>query len=137
MRTRFPLLAILFASLVFAACDAVGGEEVEPTASLTGDSPSLEGPASRYAPFVEELPGDFEVNPPETFALTDDIWSRVGPFESGDAGQQFIDEHGFIEGYRAHFNPDGLLAGVASDGRYYVTVETYLFDRARGCDRGL
>lgn len=145
---RHPLRYLLTAGLALAAmtsaCGVFDGDNDDGSASNPrpestagtegGPSPDLEGPASRFVPFVDELPESFEVNPPETFTLTDDIWSRLGPFESASAGGSFIEEHGFVEGQRVLFNPDGQLAGVVGEGRYYATIETYLFEDEGGAE---
>jgi hypothetical protein len=95
-------------------------------------APSLGGPASRYVPATEELPTFLEVFPPETYNVTRDLFTYLGPFTNRNEADEFARAQGYQSGYRAQFSPNGLLAGVVSQGQYYLTVETYLFSTPEG-----
>ncbi len=130
------LPALLCAALLAAAVACSGGDAADDGAlgddSADEPSPVLQGPASRYAPDVEDLAGNLSVFPPETYPVSRDIFAFQGPFGNPDEALEFLGEQGYVDGYRVQFNPDGLLAGVVGQGQYYVTVETYLFAGADG-----
>ncbi len=126
----------LFALTLGVACSSnndANGDGGSSGGTQGGPSPVLSGPANRFAPFVEEMPGVFDVLPPETFTVSSDVWALpdVGPFSSATAGADFVAEHGYVDGWNLLYTPDGLLAGVA-EGRYYATIQVFLFDSAAG-----
>ncbi len=125
---RRTSLALLLAALVAVSCR--GGESAPtPAPSPTGDvpdGPTLEGPASRYAPGIDDVPEFLLVDAEGTFPVARDGYLVLGPFRDTVEGRRLLDEWGYDSGYRVQFAPDGLLAGVLL-GRYYATVETYLF----------
>jgi hypothetical protein len=122
---RAAIALLLPAAIALAACS--GNDD-----AASGPAPRLDGPASRYAAGVEELPGNFNVLPPETYAVTDEVWAREGLFPEAGEGQEFASQNGYLDGWRVTYTPDGLLAGVVSAGQYYVTVETFLFESTSG-----
>ena len=128
-------MALVALALGAAACSSNDGNGADGSNGGTqgGPSPVLSGPANRFAPFVEEMPGVFDVNPPETFTVSSDVWALpdVGPFGSATDGANFVAEHGYVDGWNVLYTPDGLLAGVAQ-GRYYATIQVFLFDSAEG-----
>jgi hypothetical protein len=131
---RALILATGLAAVLLAGCGGDGDEPGVRTPSTGGvaggPEPSVSGPASKYAPFVEELAGSFEVFPPELFGLTPSTWGLTGPFPGQD-GEARAEELGYVEGYQVQYNPDGLLAGVLQ-GRYYLVVQTHVFEDAEG-----
>jgi hypothetical protein len=92
----------------------------------------VEGPASKFAPFLDELGGSFEVYPPEVFALTASTWGLTGPFPGQD-GEAMAEQLGYVEGFQVQYNPEGLLAGVLQ-GRYYLVVQTHVFATPEGAE---
>jgi hypothetical protein len=121
-------LALLVVALVAVSC---GGGESAPTpvptpTGVVPDGPTLEGPASRYAPGIDEVPTFLLVDAEGTFTVARDGYLVLGPFRDTVEGRRLLDDWGYESGYRVQFAPDGLLAGVLV-GRYYATVETYLF----------
>lgn len=100
--------------------------------SSAGETPNLPGTASRYVPAQADLPGTFDPLPIETYQISDEIWARSGLFATAAEGQNFADLNGYVDGWQALFAPDGLIAGVVGEGRYYLTVETYLFETIAG-----
>ncbi len=131
---RGVLVGVAFLFLaVTAACSSNddGNSGGSTGGTQGGPSPVLEGPANRFAPFVEEMPGVFDVNPPETFTVSNDVWilPDVGPFRSATDSALFGEEHTYVDGWNVLYTPDGLLAGVAQ-GRYYATIQVFLFDTA-------
>ncbi len=103
---------------------ATGGSSTGGTEG--GSEVTLGPPANRYAPAVKDLPAAYIVHQPETYGLNLTSFSVQGPFKTPKEGETLAAQWGFADGWRAAFDPDGLLAGVL-EGRYYVTVETYLF----------
>lgn len=132
------VVAIGGLALIAAACGG-GDDGGSPQADLSpstggvsgGPEPLLEMPVARYAPSLEEMPGRFEVNTPETFGLTAATWSVIGPFDNPQEGEQLAGDWGYVEGWRVLYNPDGQLAGVV-EGRYYATIEVHLFETTAG-----
>lgn len=134
--------AIVVAVLGLAAACGGDGGNGEGGAAFTpstgglsgGPEPMLEMPVSRFAPALEEMPGPFSVNVPETFGLSAATWSVIGPFDNPQQGEQLAGEWGYIEGWRVLYDPDGLLSGVV-EGRYYATIEVHLFKTADGAKK--
>lgn len=124
--------------LIGVACGGGGDDDANSSHSPStggtagGSEPIVEGPASRFAPFVEDLPGDrFEVFPPETFGISAATFGLTGPFLSAQQGDTSARDWGYVEGYNLQYNPAGLLAGVL-DGGYYVTIQVHLFETTAG-----
>lgn len=102
------------------------------TSGTTGGANDVvEGPASRYSPGVKELPGVFTVNVPQTFTDNISTFSSSYLFTGEAQGQDLATKWGIIDGFKAAYDPDGLEAGLLS-GKYYVAVETYLFQKSSG-----
>ena len=122
--------------LAFAAAACGGGDDDAGVAGLAGDEaggpqPNLSAPSSRYAPYLSELRGEFEVDPSSTYGFTAQLYAGSGPFLSPNEAAQLIQEWGYVDGYQATFQPVGLLA-AAVQGRFYVTTETHLFQTIDG-----
>jgi hypothetical protein len=117
--------------LVFAllALGVIACSERETTDT---NSPRLAGPASGYVPGIADLDPWLNPYPPETFVVTRDLFPYVGPFSNPGQGEEFMSTQGFEDGYHIEFEPDGLLAGVAGQGQYYLTIETFLFTTDAG-----
>jgi hypothetical protein len=134
-RTR--LLAALIAIPVLLAAACGGGSDDDngaPTSvpfSTAELGTMLVGPASLYAPSLEELPGYFTLDRGETFGLSALTFTALGPFSSAEEGDRLSAEWGYVDGYRGVFQPDGLIAGVL-EGRYYVTVMVHEFKTTEG-----
>jgi hypothetical protein len=96
-----------------------------------GSDDAVKGPASLYSPARTELPGVFSVNVPETFTDNISTFASSYLFTNNQQGAQLAAQWGIIDGFKAAYDPDGLEAGLLS-GRYYVSVETYLFDKSSG-----
>lgn len=131
MAPRVVLFCMSAVLLAVAATACGSGNSNQNNGTQGGPAPVLSGPASRFAPFVEEMPGVFDVNPPETFTVPSDFWALpdVGPFTSSSEGVAFAEEHGYLDGWNVLYTPDGLLAGVAQ-GRYYATIQVFMFESA-------
>lgn len=116
-----------------ATADAsAAGKPPKSTAGTTGGADdAVPGPASRYSPGVKELPGVFSVNVPETFTDNISTFSSSYLFTGVAQGQDLAKKWGIIDGFKVAYDPDGLEAGLLS-GRYYVAVETYLFEKSSG-----
>lgn len=129
------LLMLVAAAVLLSACggDDDGGSGTR-TPSIEGvdggPEPRVTGPAARYAPFLEELAGSFEVFPPEVFGIAPPTWGLRGPFPNQDGEARAV-ELGYVEGFQVQYNPEGLLAGVLG-GRYYLTIQTHIFETVEG-----
>lgn len=140
MRALYGVMAAALALLLVAGCGGNGGggssAGITPSTGGTsgGPEPQLEIPVSRFAPAQDEIPGNFEVNPLETFGLAAATWSVIGPFDNPQQGEQLAAEWGYVEGWRVLYNPDGLISGVVQ-GRYYATIEVHLFETVGGASK--
>jgi len=119
-------LLFIPATLVLLFAAACSGNDA------TGDEPRLPAAASRYAPAIEDLPGRFSPMPNDTYQIPDEVWARTGLFANATEGLDFSEANGYVDGWQVLFAPDGLIAGVVSEGRYYLTIETYIFDSVSG-----
>jgi hypothetical protein len=96
-----------------------------------GEDKLVDGPASRYAPFREDLPGIFAVNVPKTFTQNISTFASSYLFRSNAEGQKYATDWNIRDGFNEDFDPDGLQAGVLK-GNYFVSVEVYLFLNTAG-----
>jgi hypothetical protein len=137
------VLAVLGAGVVFAL---FSGDDDAPPASVPsgsptpwstggtegGPSPRLEPPASRFVPALQDFPSDYEIYPPDTYALSPlGFAGTAGIFKTADEGEDAAERWGYIDGFTAAYQPRGLLAEVIR-GRYFSTVSVYLFDNESG-----
>lgn len=123
----FFVLGLGVAGLVTACGDG------ETSGAGNGPDTVLPGPASAYAPALDELDGLFEVNRSETYALSEASFATLagGAFPDTRAAQDFAEEWGYEGGFTVLYQPDGLLAGVLQ-GRYYITVQVHRFSSTEG-----
>lgn len=96
-----------------------------------GEDKIVDGPASRYAPFREDLPGIFTVNVPKTFTQNISTFASSYLFRSNAEGQKYATDWNIRDGFNEDFDPDGLQAGVLK-GNYFVSIEVYLFLNSTG-----
>lgn len=114
--------------------DTVGsiGDRTPSTAGTAGGpEPTVDLPASKYAPLLEELPADMRVNDPDTFAMNVSTFSSSYWFDSADFGQQKALEWRILDGFQAVYDPVGQAA-QALRGSYYIWTEMYLFESTSG-----
>lgn len=103
---------------------STGGTEGGPETISTGF-------VRRFAPLLTELPGVNQVNVPDTFAGNLSTFASSYLFVNGQQGQDLATQWKILDAFQASYQPTGLAAD-ALRGRYYVTVETYLFQAADG-----
>lgn len=101
-----------------------------------GPEPVLNGPAVKYAASEQEIGGGIEALPSESTDLTLELFAdpSFGPFKDSTEGKARSGEWGYAGGYVGSLQPDGLAAGVVL-GRYYVRLETHLFQTTEGASR--
>ena len=105
-------------------------KEKTPTQSESGtaggpDAISTMTPTSA-AIALEELPANYEVDIPNTFAMTVSTFSSSYWFKSDTEGQDLAKQWRIIDGYQVYYQPKGLAA-EALTGAAYVRVELYKF----------
>jgi len=110
-------------------------KEKTPTQSRSGtaggpDSISNMTPTSA-AITLEELPANYEVDVPNTFAMTVSTFSSSYWFQSDQEGQDLAKQWRIIDGYQVYYQPKGLAA-EALTGAAYVHVELYKFADQEG-----
>jgi hypothetical protein len=117
------------ASSDLASFESTGGTDGGPETQVAG-------PASKYAPFLEEISrlDEFDVYPPETFGIAAATWALTGPFSSVTEGETKADEWGYVEGFNILYQPRNLLSGVLQ-GAYYVTIQVHIFDGNEGAEQ--
>lgn len=96
-----------------------------------GPDTSVAGPASRYTPATNELPGNFSVDVPDTFTQNISTFASSYWFSTAQQGQQLAQQWKILDGYKVEFTPNGLGAAVLQ-GSYYVSTEVYLFQDTIG-----
>lgn len=99
-----------------------------------GPDTVVAGPASRYSPATNQLPGDFSVDIPDTFTQNISTFSSSYWFTTAQQGNQLAQQWKIIDGYKVDFNPNGLGAAVLQ-GSYYASVEVYLFQDTIGASQ--
>ena len=147
---RYLWLAIATGGLVVVAAAVViglaltGGDDSSttpaglPTAASVSTAgsqdsrgPILDKPAARYVIQAGDVKTGYKTLGSETFTLSAIGFAANGYFSSVQEGEKLAGDWGYKDGYQASFEPDGQLAGVLQ-GRYYIRVESYLFDSASG-----
>ena len=123
-----------------SSSDLVTGDDATPAirtpstgGTKGGPEPRLDGPAVKFAAAEQEIGGGVEAVPNESADLTSEMFAdaSIGPFKDANEGRAKVQEWGYKEGYLGVFQPDGLAAGLLL-GRYYVRLETHLFNSVDG-----
>lgn len=152
MRRNQPLL-ILAAGVVVIAMGVVGAfllfggsddntpsaadvlKEKTPSVSTSGTAGGPDkvftGPPSVANINLEELPANYEVDVPQTFAMTVSTFSSSYWFTSDKQGNELATEWKIVDGFQAFYQPKGLVAEVLT-GSPYIHVETYQFASVDG-----
>ena len=155
LRQNQPLL-ILLAGVVVIAMGVVGGfllfgggdnnssaagqviKEKNPTQSTAG---TVGGPdqvfdvSPKQASInLEELPENYEVDVPDTFAMTVSTFSSSYWFKSDQEGLDRAKEWGILDGFQVFYQPKGLVAEVLT-GSPYIHVESYKFASVDGAKK--
>lgn len=138
------LAVVLIAAAVFAYLLLGSGDDVQTAApgqaasqstggTVGGPDPTLPGPASAYAPSLDEVPPGYDINTRSTYGLTPLQFAADNSrlFGSIEEGERTVQEWGFDSGFRAEFWPIGQLAEVVTGPPIY-TVDVYLFGTTAG-----
>lgn len=97
-----------------------------------GPEPILAKPAAQFSLLLSDLKdGIYKVHEPNTYIVNAARFSLLGQFSSGINAAALIQSWKFVEGWNVQYDPQGLLAAVAT-GSYYLTLETYLFEGTDG-----
>lgn len=98
-----------------------------------GPAPVLGGPAVKYAASQQEIGGGIQAVPNESANITPETYAdpSIGPFKDINIGRDTVRQWGYKEGYLGVFQPDGLASGMLL-GRFYVRLETHLFESTAG-----
>lgn len=101
-----------------------------------GPAPVLSGPAVKYAAAQQEIGGGIQAVPNESANISAEMYAdpKLGPFKDINVGREKVREWTYKEGYLGVFQPDGLASGVLQ-GRFYVRLETHLFDSVDGATK--
>lgn len=83
---------------------------------------------------LQEIPGDYEVDVPNTFAMTVSTFSSSYWFKADQEGQDLSREWRIIGGHQVYYQPRGLAAEVLT-GSPYLRVETYQFFDVNGAKK--
>lgn len=119
------------AGVVFVASRGGAGGGGNGATAAAGFEPNLPLSAARYAPALNELPGNYEDFPPDTYQFTLQLFAGAGPFDLSADGEALAGQWGYADGFQGVFRPDALLAGVLR-GQYFITTETHLFNSIEG-----
>ncbi len=155
MQKRQPLL-ILAAGVVVIAMGVVAGfllfggsddntpsankvlKEKIPTASTSGTAGGPDQvftlPPSAASINLEELPETYEVDVPQTFAMTVSTFSSSYWFKSDKEGNEKALDWKILDGFQVFYQPKGLIAEVLT-GSPYIHVETYKFASTDGAKK--
>ena len=104
---------------------------VSTAGSQDGRRPVLPKPAAQYVIQAGDVVSGYKTLGAETYVLSALGFATAGYFTSRDEGERLAEQWGYLDGYQSSFEPDGQLAGVLK-GRYYIHVESYLFEAASG-----
>ncbi len=112
--------------------DQTPGAQAKSTAGTEGGPDTVvQGPASRFSPALNELPGRFDVDVPDTFTQNISTFASSYLVTDANTGADYARQWKILDGFNVIFRPDGLNAGVLKGG-YYVSSETYLFQDTAG-----
>jgi hypothetical protein len=121
----------------------VGSSVVIPTPVVTPSTggsadtrqPLLQGPSAKYAPSEDDLKSFYRASVPDTYAVNNEIFETIGPFETPGEARESIKQWGFAEGWVVTLEPEGLLSAVVSRGSFYPSIETFLFTTPEGAEK--
>lgn len=147
MKRRLVLACGALAVLLLgAACgdgdDAGADSDQDPSATAAATeeiahdrdpSPELDGPASKYSLSQPDLVEDYITTIDATFVLDATSYAEgaAAVFGTAEDGERMLTEWGYIDGYQTQYVPEGRQTAVLS-GRFYVGVETHLFEDEDG-----
>ncbi len=132
--------AILIVGSILAFVFARGNGNDSPPGSPTpgstagtagGPEPVLDPPAYAYVVQVGDIGPTHETGPIETFIISADGFSSSGYFAAISAGEQAVEEWGYLDGYQALLQPVGQAADAAQ-GKPYVRTESFIFRTVDG-----
>ena len=105
-------------------------KEKTPTQSESGtaDGPdeTLRMKANQATINLEELPLTYQVDVPNTFAMTVSTFASSYWFRGSGEGEELAEDWRIYDGFQVYYQPKGLAAEVLS-GSPFVRVETYVF----------
>ncbi len=104
-----------------------------PPASASG-SPTVAGPASRYTLLLADVGNGYFTDRTHTFQLKAEDYASTPAFPSPAEGRKLLKEWGYQGGFETGYEPEGRETDVLN-GKYYVTVETHLFDSPLGAEK--
>src|SRR5690606_38393918 len=147
LRASFAIVLALALFLPLAAAcggddGASAGENGDPSATETpgapsnddragGPEPSLDGPASQYAPLLDEMGSGYFTELRETFVLDTENYAGVSLFTTETEGRRLLEGWGYQGGYQTGFEPERREVDVLT-GKFYASVEVHLFEEPEG-----
>lgn len=96
-----------------------------------GESPLVDGPASKYAISQTDLGRGYITDIARTFVLDAETYGETPAFKDEGDGEALLASWGYRSGYETHYEPEGRVTAVLN-GAYYLWVETHLFDSPGG-----
>ena len=104
-----------------------------PSANASG-SPTVAGPASKYTLLLVDVGNGYFSDRMHTFQLKAEDYASTPAFASPAEGRKLLKEWGYQAGFETSYEPEGRETDVLN-GKYYVAVETHLFDTADGAEK--
>ncbi len=100
----------------------------------TSGSPTVPGPASRYTLLLTDVGNGYFTDRSHTFLLRAEDYAGTPAFPNPSEGRKLLKEWGYQGGFETGYEPEGRETDVLN-GKYYVTVETHLFDAPAGAEK--
>lgn len=104
-----------------------------PVANPTGD-PTITGSPSKYTLLLVDVGNGYFTDRTHTFQLKAEDYAGTPAFPSASEGRKLLKEWGYQGGFETGYEPEGRETDVLN-GKYYVTVETHLFESTGGAEK--
>jgi hypothetical protein len=151
---RRHLLALCACSPLVLAAAACGGDSdaasdttaaPSPSSALTSPAgtgtaasspgspsePKLGTPASKFTLLLTDVGDGYFTDRQHTFALDIDNYSTTASFSDPAQGRKLLTDWGYAGGFETGYEPERRSVDVLN-GKYYIAVETHLFDSSEG-----
>lgn len=124
-------------SVASASVPAPNTTSVSPTAAVSvnsGGTPTVSGSPSKYTLLLADVGNGYFTDRAHTFLLKADDYAGTPAFPNVSEGRKLLKEWGYQGGFETSYEPEGRETDVLN-GKYYVAVETHLFDTAAGAGK--
>lgn len=116
-----------------ASGTATGSSTAAASPNASG-TPTISGSPSKYTLLLVDVGNGYFTDRTHTFQLKAEDYASTPAFASPAEGRKMLKDWGYQAGFETSYEPEGRETDVLN-GKYYVAVETHLFDSAAGAEK--